>query len=272
MKITVLQPSYPAAGTLDSATMCMTWMQAQLTQLQPGEQDLMLLPEYANTPGLGERDLLHTCAENQGAAFLQFVAASAERLKCLIAVGVVAHEDDSWFNRTVVFDSTGTLVHSYDKIHLPVTEERDLGLTAGSKHCVFQHGKLRIGFATCFDLSFPEHFVVLAEQEVDLILCPSYQRSASAERILTVSQVRAMDSGAYLIRSSYAMDDSTRGGHSLVAAPDGTLLANAKDQVGIITTEFDPALKFIKPASHGQPHVEHRASIESRRRPDTYRK
>jgi len=270
MNFVVIQPAYLPEAT--SAPNCMAWMRAQLDQLQSGEQDIVLLPEFANAPGITEQVTLQQCAENQGADFLQHVAASAKRLKCLIATSAVIRDGEQWFNRTLVFDSSGKVVFHYDKIHLPTYESRDLGLMAGITSPVFEYQGLRIGFATCFDLYFPEHFVALAEQQVDLILCPSYQRSETAERIRLIAQMRALDTGCYLARSSYAMSTPDHGGHSLIAAPDGTIIADAGNTAGIITSEFDPHQKFTKPASHGQPIVEHRALIESHRRPDTYRK
>ncbi len=90
-----------------------------------------------------------------------------------------------------------------------------MGLTPGSVHRVCEHGAIRFGFATCFDVYFPEHFATLAAQEADPVLCPSYQRSDSADRIRAMAQVRAYDSGAYVIRSSYAMEDPDVGGRSL---------------------------------------------------------
>jgi predicted amidohydrolase len=272
MNLTVIQPQYPSAETPDGVDASFSWMQVQLDKLQIGEQDIILLSEFANAPGITDQTAMQQCAENQGAGFLQNVAASAQRLNCLIATGAVIRDGDQWFNRTLIFDASGEVVFHYDKIHLPTTESRDLGLTAGSTSPIFEYQDIRIGFATCFDLYFPEHFVALAKQQADLVLCPSYQRSESAERIRLIAQMRAIDTGAYLARSSYAMPTPDHGGHSLIVAPDGTLLANAGNTAGIISAEFDPHQKFTKPASHGQPVVEHRALIESHRRPETYRR
>ncbi|MCD6287233.1 MAG: hypothetical protein J7M39_15095 [Anaerolineae bacterium] len=271
MRTVVFQPPYPKEGTVAAAEACLSWMRTSLEGLGCGGQDLVLLPEYATTPGLDDRQLLREFAESQGADFLQFVAASAKRLCCLIALAGPARSGGRWFNRTLVFDSMGDLVATYDKIHLTDAEKDGLGLIPGSMPALFQHGNLRIGFATCFDLYFPEHFAVVAAQRADLVLCPSYQRSESAERIRSIAQVRALDSGTYLIRSSYAMGDQDVGGRSLVTAPDGTLLEDAGAHACVITVELDPKRKFVKPASHGRPVVEHRTLIESHRRPAVYR-
>jgi glycerophosphoryl diester phosphodiesterase len=271
MRISVFQPPYPKAGTTVSAEKCLGWMRVRLDGLEPGEQDLVLLPEYATAPGLNDRQLLREFAESRGADFLQAVAASAKRLHSLIVLAGPVSSGARWFNRTLVFDTRGDLAFTYDKIHLTDVEKDDLGLTPGAKPTVFQHAEIRIGFATCFDIYFPEHFEALAAQCADIVLCPSYQRSESAERICLVAQARALDGGTYLIRSSHSMGDPAVGGRSLVATPAGTLLADAGKDACVVTAELDPKRKFVKPASHGRPAVEHRALIESHRRPVVYR-
>jgi len=272
MKIVVFQPGYPAAGTLAIAAECMAWMSAELARLTPGEADLVLLPEYANTPGLDDPTLLRACADELGRSFLLTVAATAGRLQCLVAVGVITHELGQWFNRTLVFNRSGQAGCHYDKIHLTEVEETHLGLTPGSGSAFHRHGDLRLGFATCFDQYFSEHFAALASLRPDLILCPSYQRSESAGRIRTLAQARALDTGSYLIRSAYAMIGAATGGHSLVAAPNGSGLMDTGETPGGSHLEIDLDLKFTKPASHGQPPLDHRSLIEARRRPDTYRR
>ena len=258
-------------GTGSDAEACLRWMRTRLEQLQPGEQDLVLLPEYANTPGLEDRQQLRAFAEAQGKSFLQDVAAHAGRLQSLIALAGLVRSGARWFNRTLVFDKTGALAFTYDKVHLTDVEKIGCDMTSGSMPSVFQYGDIRLGFATCFDLSFPEHFAALAAQRADLVLCPSYQRSESAERICSNAQVRALDSGTYLIRSSYAMAKPGVGGRSLVAAPDGAILENAGEDACVVAVDIDPGQKFTKPASHGQEVVEYRALIDSHRRPAAYR-
>ena len=267
----IFQPPYPTPETTASAEVCQAGMRTRLDELVPGEQDLVLLPEYANAPGLNERALLREFAQAQGAEFLQAVSDAAGRLGCAIALAAAVPSGARWFNRTLVFDERGDEAFTYDKIHLTDVERDDLGLTPGSTNPILQHGEIRIGFATCFDVYFPEHFATLAAQGADLVLCPSYQRSDPADRIRTLSRMRALDSGCYVLRSSYAMDDPSVGGRSLVAAPDGTLSEDAGANACVISVEFDPQAKFDKPASLGQPHVEHRTLIETHRRPETYR-
>ena len=271
MRIAVFQPPYPAAETGSSAEECLRWMVSGLDGLEPGQHDLVLLPEYASAAGLNDGDSVREFAECQGADFLRAVGEAARRLGCLIALSGPVRSGRRWFNRSLAFDAGGEIACSYDKVHLTGVERDDLGLTAGAKPTVFGYAGIRIGFATCFDLYFPEHFEALAAQRADLVLCPSYQRSESSGRIRLVAQARALDSGVYLLRSSYAMGTSKVGGHSLVATPAGELLADAGEEACILTAEIDPGRKFVKPASHGRHPVEHRVLIEAHRRPAVYR-
>lgn len=271
MKAVILQPAYPNAATPAAAQACVQWLREQLEHLTPGEQDLVLLPEYATAPGLEQREQLREFATTAGETLRQAAAAAARRLQCLVVLNGPARTGALWFNRTGVFAATGAEICTYDKVHLTAVERDTLGLTPGATIPVCAHAGLRLGFATCFDLYFPEHFAALAAQGADVILCPSYQRSETAERLRTMAQIRALDTGAHLLRSSYAMPNPAIGGHSLVAAPDGSLLADAGDRPGVLRVEFDPHAKFVKPASHGQPPVEHRRLLESHRRPALYR-
>lgn len=271
MKLLVFQPPYPENGKPSTAEFCLTWMLDKLGSVKPGEQDLILLPEYANAPGISDHHALRQFAEGRGSIFLREIAGFAKRLNSSIALSAVMQNAACWINTGLLFDSTGRIVFSYEKIHLTDVESDALGLTPGASPAVFEHKGIRLAFAVCFDLYFPEYFAALAAQKVDILLCPSYQRSESVQRILLTAQARALDSGAYLIRSSYAMGSSEIGGHSLVASPDGMLLADAGSEAGVIAVEIDPKQKFLKPASFGQSVIEHRLLIEGHRRPAVYR-
>jgi predicted amidohydrolase len=145
-----------------------------------------------------------------------------------------------------------------------------LGTSAGSRVETTMVGDVRVGVATCFDFYFPEYFAALSKLSPDLILGPSYQRSESPERLMCMSQTRAIDSGAWFVRSSYAIAGGRTGGCSLIAAPDGQVVVNAGGEPRMIEAEIDPKAKFVKPRSHGMPDIDHRALIASRRRPDVY--
>ena len=270
MRISILQPPYPTDATPDAAEACQGWMDSRLSSLEPGTVDLVLLPEYANAPGLEDPKEIRHFALGAGAEFLGRVANHATRLGSRIALAALVETPSGWVNRGLFLDIAGDEAFRYDKIHLTDVESRTLGLTSGRWPSVFELDRFRLAFAICFDVYFPEYFAALARQRVDLILCPSYQRSETARRIRLTCRCRALDTGAYLVRASYAMGRSDVGGRSLVASPEGDLLVDAGPEPGMITVEIDPGRKFIKPASHGQPDVEHSELIERHRKPASY--
>ena len=175
----------------------------------------------------------------------------------------------AWRNRTIVFAPDGSTAGHYDKVHLPAAEA-ECGVLAGTTIPVCDLGPFRLGFATCFDVYFPEHFAVLAGQRPDLVVSPSYQRSEDPEHILHLSRTRAVDTGAWFLRASYAMPDG-KGGTSLVVGPDGRVAALAGSSPTVLQVDIDPTQRYHKPASHGQAPVEHRELLAQHRRPGLYR-
>ena len=113
--------------------------------------------------------------------------------------------------------------------------------------------RLIYGAAICFDFYFPEMFVEYAKQEIDLMLVASHQRQERPDILETVSAARAFDCGCTLLRSAPAMPNANIGGRSLIASPEGKLLANAGGTPGVIRMEIDPKARFMRPASYGEP-------------------
>ena len=89
MRAVVLQAPYPPVPSRKGALECMEWMLTGVRSLMPGAQDLVILPEYANAPGIDTADLLYEMAERQGAEFVHALAQEARRLNSLVAVGAV---------------------------------------------------------------------------------------------------------------------------------------------------------------------------------------
>jgi predicted amidohydrolase/glycerophosphoryl diester phosphodiesterase len=271
MRIALIQPAYPTGGKVEKARACIAWMVERLEAMGPGDADLVLLPEYATAPGAASSARIDELSSGPGAALLAACRNLALRAGCVVAVGAVAREASGLYNRTLLFGPDGQALGHYDKTHLPDAESDDLTIQPGGSPRVVEACGLRLGFATCFDVYFPEWFAALAAAGVDLILSPSYQRSETADRLRLMSACRALDTGAWFARASYAMPTPGRGGHSLIAGPDGTIVADAGEAPGVLIAEIDPARRWVKPASHGKAEIEHRALLAAHRRPDLYR-
>ena len=269
MKLAVLQPPYPSEATVESARRCLAWMEEALGKLEKG-LDLILLPEYGTTPGIEDPRSIEKFAVGEGKTFLGRLSKYARISNTWLAVGTLVEDEGKWFNRTVLFDRSGGQWFSYDKVHLTEVESNHLGLCSGTSVGLTRMDGVTVGVATCFDAYFPEYFSALSRQSVDLILSPSYQRSESPDRLRCMSQTRAIDCDSWFVRSSYAVEGSNTGGHTMIVAPDGTIVADAGQEPGVITATIDPKQKFVKPRSHGQPDIEHGQLMARHRRPDIY--
>jgi predicted amidohydrolase len=268
MKVAILQPPYPADG---DAAPCIQWQNSELHQLRPGDASLIVLPEYANCAGINDGPAMAAFIDTQGRNYVTELCGQARRLNSAIAAGVVQKDANGKPRNQCVFISPqGELLFAYDKLHLTAAEKEQLGLQSGDEVKVFEWEGVRYAFAICFDIYFPGYFEALAQARPDVIIAPSYQRSESAARIEMLSSCRALDCGATILRSSYAMPDPERGGRSLVALPDGEITANAGAEAGVILAEINPHGRFLKPSSHGRPDVEHRELVISSARPALY--
>ena len=270
MKLLLMQPPYPEIAGKEGARSCIEWMIRELNACAPGKADLIVLPEYATSPSLDDAGDMKEMARTEGARLLRACRDTARRCRCSVVVGTIHVHGEEIRNRVCVIDASGEDAGFYDKIHLPTAEE-SMGLAPGGAPTLTDIDGLRLGIATCFDVYFPEHFGMLAAAGADLILSPSYQRSETEERLRLISACRALDGAAWFARASYAMPDGDRGGHSLVAAPWGHIVADAGTAPGTLLVEFDPRQRFVKPASFGQGEIEHGALLAARRRPRLYR-
>ena len=271
MKTAIIQPAYPADGTFEAAAACLEWIKLQLEGLDGKGVELTVLPEYSNCPGLNDADSISSFIDTQGKTFLAELSQYAEKLKCIVVAGTVQEDAGRMFNRTIVFGQTGELVYQYDKIHLTAAEKA-IGFEAGSKPGIWEINGIKIGFATCFDVYFPEYFEALAVEQPDLIVCPSYQRGEDVFRIDAMTRTRAIDSGAWILRSSYSMgENASTGGKSMLVSPSGEVIVDVKSEVKTVIAEFNPAEKYHKAACFGRPQVIHRENIAAHRRPGAYR-
>jgi len=267
----IVQPKYPASGSPDDALSAMADMLRWIEEYE-GRTDLIVLPEYANCPGLEGRAAVRTFVAEQSDAFLSQLSELAARRKTNIAVNGVLRRGECCFNTTRWIGRDGRRKAEYDKTHLTAAERDELGLTAGATPVVFEHEGLRIGFVTCFEIYFAEYLERIASLRPDLLVFPTYQRSEQSEVIRRQAAGRALDVEAFVLRSSYAKGQgSPTGGCSLIADPSGSLLLDAGQEAGLLVATIDPTQKRERPAAHSRQAMRSRQVVQDNRRPELYR-
>jgi predicted amidohydrolase len=155
-----------------------------------------------------------------------------------------------WQITATVLDARGDELLSYAKVHLFGPEERKAFSPAEAAPAVVNLGGIKTSLAICYDVEFPEAVRAAAAAGADLLLVPT----ALAHGFEAVPQVllraRALESQltvAYANHSGTEEDGCTFLGGSVIAGPDGELLAAAGEPGRNCCTRRWPR----RPARHG---------------------
>jgi predicted amidohydrolase len=105
-----------------------------------------------------------------------------------------------------------------------------------------------LGMTICYDLRFPYLYRTLAHAGADFLAIPAAFTKVSGEAHWHVLQrARAIETGCYVIAAAQCgthAEDRKTFGHSLIVDPWGKVLADAGEDVGVITAEIDTAQVF----------------------------
>ena len=274
MKAYVIQPPYSKDTKMSDE---LFRYKLKLLDECPQDADIIVLPEYSDVPcatsTLEETLYYH----NQYISpLLERCAYTAKRCQAYVFVNALSKEQEGWRNTTYCFNRAGELKGKYFKKHIPPLEFNmglDSSYTLQSQEpFVLEMDGLRFGFLTCYDFYFYESFPRIAQENVDIIIGCSLQRSDSHHAIETMCRFLAYNTNAYVIRSSVSFDENaTVCGASMIVAPTGIVLANMGGKFGVAFAEFDPKEKHLKAAGYGNPDAPHHEYIEWGRKPWLYR-
>ena len=156
------------------------------------------------------------------------------------------------YNRSIVLDPQGTVIASYDKIHLFDVAIKDgqsykesNGVAAGNEAVIAALPWGGLGLTICYDVRFPYLYRQLAQHGASFLSIPAaFTAKTGAAHWHTLVRARAIETGCYVFapgqcgtrpwgRATY--------GHSLIVDPWGTVLADGGEEEGVIVAEVDPA-------------------------------
>ena len=240
--------------------------------------DVIVLPESADVPyAPATREEYEAFASAHTGMLLHVAAETAERLSAVVFVNASDCVDGVYANTTFVFDRQGQLAGKYLKQHLTPGEITKLHLNSGytyeyNEPMTIELDGVRYAFLTCYDFYFYEMYSHIAQKRPHVIIGCAQQRSDTHATAGIYARFLAYVTGAYVLRSGVSMgEDSSVGGSSMAVAPDGTVLAEFENEVGIKEIEFDPFSKYLKPMGFGNPVGLHHDYTEKGRRPWKYR-
>jgi len=234
---------------------------------------LVALPEYLHYrgPDAGFR----ASAQPIPGPLTQPFADVARRHKTWILIGSVAETSDDAarpYNTSVLIAPTGEVAATYRKIHLfdvavdagPVDTESARVSGGQVPVCVDIEG-VRLGLTICYDLRFPELYRSLALAGAEVLTVPAnFTERTGRDHWEVLLRARAIENAAYVLAPSQigGPPGQPAYGRSMIIDPWGTVIAQAADEVGIITADIDTDRVAA---------VRRQIPVLANRRPGTYR-
>jgi deaminated glutathione amidase len=213
---------------------------------------------------------LRAAAEPVDGAFCSGLAKLARETGVTLVAGVFEPAPDGRvYNTAVAYDGSGELVAAYRKIHLfDSFGERESAVVApGSEVVVADLAGIRTGFATCYDLRFPELFQALVARGAELIVVPGAWGAGlfKEEHWVTLVRARAIENTVWVAAAGQVPDPSspptrapTGVGRSMLVDPMGTVRADLGLWPQVTVAELDSALTAR--VRSVLPSLEHRRS------------
>lgn len=205
--------------------------------------DLLVAPELAVT-GYGAGDAITHLAETASGPSLQHLnGLVAETGTALVTGFAEAAEGAVWNSAAFLDGKNAPLV--YRKSHLYGDYEKNLCKAAAPSAVTFEHAGMKIGMLICFDVEFPENVRRLALTGCDLVVVPTALPESPYSPFIARSMlpVRAFENQIFVAYANHAgADDAFRyAGLSVIAAPDGAMLAHQDDsEAALLVADLDP--------------------------------
>ncbi len=173
-------------------------------QAAAGGAGLLVLPEMFMARPTADNPPAKVAAAD-GGRFWSSLAQIAVENRVFVAAGGWEGSDlpDRAFNTVFTFSPHGRVVAAYRKLHLfDALSVRESAILAPGEALppVIDVGGIRVGFAICYDLRFPELFRHLAVQGAQLVIVSAawYQGAMKEDHWLTLLRARAIENTCYV--------------------------------------------------------------------------
>lgn len=216
---------------------------------EPGLEGVFL-PEvfYSISDGTNPTTFLVE-GENEHFQAIQNIA--KEHSVYLLGGSAASKVDGKVMNRSYNFDPKGSLLATYDKIHLftinlkeksTVLDERNL-YAPGNELVDFKIDNLHFGVGICFDLRFPELFRSLFNKGANVMTISSaFTIPTGRAHWKTLVRARAIENQSYVVACNQwgrHNDDLNSYGHSLIVDPWGEVIAEVGEGEDILYADLN---------------------------------
>jgi predicted amidohydrolase len=225
---------------------------ALLSDARSRGADLVVLPELPLHPWAPARREPRTeDAEPPNGPRHQALAIAASAAGVALLGGVIVEESGQRRNRSLLFGRDGSLLMSYDKLHLPHEEgfwERDHYEPGGAPPRPVWVDGFPFGVQVCSDLHRPELGHALAASGALAIIGPRATEASTWPRWKMVLQATALTASCYVLSVTRPRPEAgvPLGGPSFAAGPDGSVLLESTETLSVVTLERGAVVKARK--------------------------
>lgn len=188
---------------------------------------LLVLPElYSCGYNVGER--LIEMGEPSDGPTAQEIAEIARDKGVAIHYGYAEAADGVTYNSAQCVGPDGGILGQHRKLAIPPGFERDI-FEPGRGCSLFSFRGFKVAMLTCYDAEFAPTVRHVAQMGADLVLVPTALGADWGWVAQTMIPTRAFENGIFLAYANSAGSENGLEylGQSLVAAPDGQILARA---------------------------------------------
>ena len=275
MKVCAIQPPY--GYTPEQAEKTVEFIIEELNSCDESF-DLILTPEYSNTPGTIPPEMALSFAGKWREKLENAAVSAARRCNAVVVLSYSARAENCERNTSRVFLPSGEIAGEYWKQQLVLSEpeghkvDNSYALRSRRPTIVEANG-LKLAFVICYDAYFNEYTEALAACQPDLVLVSAMQRAETFDNLRLLNRMLAFRTNAFVVRASYSMGkDSSVGGTSLVVDPSGRILADMMAETGKLVCDIsDPKWKYERSNSFGGSMIRNDLFIEQGRTPWAYR-
>jgi predicted amidohydrolase len=173
-------------------------------------------------------------------------------------------EQGDWQISATLLDATGSPLLSYGKVHLFGPDEQAAFTPAGERPAVVDFQGIPTSMVICYDVEFPEAVRAAAAGGAELLLVPTALAHGFDDVPQVLLRARALESQLAIAYANHSgVEDGCRFlGGSVIAGPDGKLLAAAGEEAQLLFADVDPDAAKRERAK--VPYLDER-------RPDLYR-
>jgi predicted amidohydrolase len=231
--ITEVFPDPPSWGLLP----------AVLAEAKELGADLAVLPELPLNPWSPvSKAPREDDAEEVDGPRQKALSAAASETGVAVLGGAIIRDPDTGarHNTALLFDSSGSCLSRYKKVHLPAEEgfwETSHYEPGDEPPTVVSGLPLKIGLQVCSDVNRTTGFQLLGAMGAEVVLAPRCTPPQTYDRWKLVLRANAVTSGCYVISSNRPAPapDGLIGGPSIAISPTSEVLLETTDRLSVVT-------------------------------------